>query len=99
MRKRRNRSCNSCAETALRKSDIHTPMQKHSDSLNKGPLSVIAILAQASFFLLLLTAFDNRALGQLKPEEVTFPSGKLQLHAHESRALIALLGEAKLHLR
>jgi len=65
---------------ALRKNDSYTPMPKHSDNLNNYTRCVIARLAQCFFFLLMLTAFDNRALGQLKPEEVTFPSGKLQLH-------------------
>ena len=37
-------------------------------------------LAQAFFFLVLLATLCGQAVGQLKPEEVTFPSGKLQLH-------------------
>ena len=56
------------------------PMPKSSDNLSTSPHVSMAWLAQFFFFLWLLSALDTRAIGQAKPEEVTFPSGKLQLH-------------------
>jgi len=55
-------------------------MLKRLDPLRNNPGYVRVELARVFVFLLLLAVLDGRAAGQPKPEEVTFPSGKLQLH-------------------
>src|SRR6266700_240536 len=55
-------------------------MSEPPNNLSNKPRAGIPRPAQVFLFLVLLAAAGSRANGQPKPEEITFPSGKLQLH-------------------
>jgi dienelactone hydrolase len=55
-------------------------MAELPNNLSNNPHAEVARLTSVLLFLVLLAALASQASAQTKPEEVTFPSGKLQLH-------------------